>query len=67
MKLNAKADKVTYRVMSVMGQIVARQEKVNIQNDQFEINTSSYAPGNYYIIVNVGGSDVFKKFTVAGK
>ncbi|HYD19892.1 MAG TPA: PA domain-containing protein [Flavipsychrobacter sp.] len=66
-KLNAKADKVTYRVLSVMGQIVSREEKANIQNDEFTLNTSSYAPGNYYLIVNVGGSDVFKKFTVAGK
>jgi hypothetical protein len=65
--LNNPADKVTYTVFSVMGQVISKTEKANVQNDQFAINTSGFAPGNYYVIVTVGEKSVFEKFTVINK
>jgi hypothetical protein len=65
--LAQQSEKATYRVLSVLGQVMTKSDIQNVQNNTFDINTSSYDPGNYYVLVTVGEKTIYKKFTVIAK
>lgn|GEM_PF-1733926 len=61
------AEKVTYRVVDVMGRTMLSGNLYQAKNTSFKINTSYLAAGNYYLIMNDGSNSTSKKFVKAGK
>ena len=58
------AKKVSYTILSSTAQLVATETRNNVQNDKFTYSTNKLAPGNYYVVVNADGKQMFKTFTV---
>jgi hypothetical protein len=59
---NAKT--VTYTILSSAAALVAKETRTNMQSDKFTYSTEKLAAGNYFLVVNVDGHSMFKKFTV---
>lgn len=62
--LENTANSVTYRIMDNHARIIGKEVHNNVRNEQFTINTSLLAPGNYYLLINADGKTTSKKFTV---
>ncbi|MGZ3752890.1 MAG: PA domain-containing protein [Mucilaginibacter sp.] len=53
-----------YAVIDGLGRKVFSERHTNVLNDKFEINTTSFAPGNYYLVINIQGQVTTRKFTI---
>ncbi len=62
MQMQSFAD---YAVIDGLGRKLYSERHTNVLNDKFTINTTSFPPGNYYLVVNVEGRVTTKKFTIA--
>ncbi len=62
--LFATANLVTFSIVDANGRTVAKEVHTNVKNDTYKYATTTMAAGNYYLMVNVDGRSIFKKFTV---
>ena len=62
--LYATANLVTFSIVDASGRTIAKEVHTNVKNDTYKYATTTMASGNYYLMVNVDGHSIFKKFTV---
>lgn len=62
--LDKTYNKVVYRLADVMGRTVYTETHQNVQNEQFEVNTSQLASGVYYFMVATESGLISKKVTI---
>ena len=62
--LYATANLVTFSIVDANGRTMAKEVHTNVKNDTYKYATTTLASGNYYLMVNVDGHSIFKKFTV---
>ncbi len=62
--LYTTASTVTYSIVDNSGHTVVKEVHTNVMNDTYKYPTTTLASGNYYLIVNVDGKNVFRSFTV---
>jgi len=63
--LAQSVNSITYKVVDGFGRFVAKETHTNVKSETFSINTSSFASGNYYLLINADGKNInSKKFTV---
>jgi hypothetical protein len=63
-KLAAKSNKVVYKITDVLGHSVYTEVHDNILNDNFQLNTSKYSSGNYYLIIATDDNFAVRKLTI---
>lgn len=62
--LATKSNKVVYRITDVLGRTLFTEVHNNVQNEKFEINTASFATGNYYLMIITDNAFDNKKITI---
>lgn len=62
--LAAKSNKVVYRITDILGRTMYTEVHNNVQNEKFEINTASFASGNYYLMIISDNAFDNKKITI---
>jgi len=62
---NQASSNVTYTILDGLGRVVSRDVHYNVQSDNFIYNTTNFAPGSYYLIINALGKVMSKKFIIA--
>jgi hypothetical protein len=55
---------VSYTIINSVGRIVSRDTKYNVQNEKYTYSTKALPAGNYFMVVNADGRQMYKKFTV---
>ena len=55
---------VTYTIIDSHAREITKVTHNNVTTEVFSYNTDGLASGNYYMIVNAGGKQAFRKFTV---
>jgi len=62
--LDKTSPTVTYTVIDGLARFVTKEVHNNVKNEKATINTSNFAAGNYFLIVNANGTATSRKFTV---
>jgi len=64
-QLAQPATTVTYRIIDGLGRFVSKETHNNVQNETYNLNTSSLPAGHYYMIIATDGKSVLaKKFAI---
>jgi len=66
-KLENQTSKLFVNVLDGVGRTLRTEVKQNVKDESFSLDISSYAPGQYYLILNADEGSTIKKFTVVGK
>lgn len=64
LSLVSPSKKVTYTILDGLGRFVSKEVHNNVSNDNFAMNTSKLASGNYYLIVNTDNKVFSRTFNV---
>lgn len=62
--LDKPAKQVSYTVMNINGATIKNEARDNVTNDQYTIATSELAAGSYFVLIDVDGRSVVRKFSV---
>jgi hypothetical protein len=62
--LAQKSDKVVYRITDVVGRTLYTEVHNDVLNEKFEINTSNFITGNYYLMIITDKGFNNKKITI---
>jgi len=63
-ELTKASKKVAYKVIDAVGRGIYAETHTNVQNEQFTLDVSGYAPGAYYLLIASDNGVAFRKFTV---
>ena len=64
LELDRTSPTVSYEIIDGLARFVSKDVHTNVKSENVSISTASLAAGNYYLIINAGGTAVFRKFTV---
>jgi len=64
LSLENRAKKVTYSILDGLARFVSKEEHTNVLNEKTVLSTSKLATGSYFLIVNIDGRVMTRKFTV---
>lgn len=65
LSLQEPSKKVSYTIIDGLGRFVSKEVHNNVTEDNFSLNTSGLAAGNYFLVVNTDSKVFSRTFTVA--
>lgn len=64
LKLDESSKKVTYTIIDGLGRFVSKEVHNNLKEENFNLDVSKLASGNYFLVVNTDTKAVARKFVV---
>jgi hypothetical protein len=55
---------VTYTIIDGLGRYVSKEVHNNVKNEDFNLNTSKLAAGNYFLVINTDTKALSRKFVI---
>jgi len=65
LQLDETSKKVTYTIIDGLGRFVSKEVHNNVKEENFNLNISKLASGNYFLVINTDTKAVARKFVVA--
>lgn len=64
LNLDKQARQINYTTMNALGVVLQQETHTNVTSDKYTIATSELPSGTYFVVIDIDGRSIVRKFSV---